>query len=355
MSRLHLTRRASHAVGVRFEPSRIQAVELHHSRGSMRIKHATEVALPEGAIVNGVITDRSGVTKALRKTWRQGHFTTRNVVFSVDGASITLEDLVEGDQIDARTNALAIQIASETLIDARLTPIATEALPSALARTVHNVADTAQMIAAVDIASDVVTVAFVNNAGLQFTRSYANQGTDIAALTLESTFGISFEQARERIFAITSELDNSVEWQRRTREILHTWNHSVANLLADCIDQYSQSNPESLITLIALTGEGKDVADITHNFRTSFACNVVCLDDYALPVALARTSGFTSTLPRTNLLPSAVREAVVLLGIKRWILASFVMLGIASVALWLYQQPQLNDLSHQLQLLRGGQ
>ena len=355
MFAFHLTKRASHAVGVRIEPSRIQAVELRNSRGAIRIAHTVEIPLPEGAIVNGVITDRNAVTQGLRQAWKKGKFSTRNVIFSVDGASITAKDLGESDQSDSRTNGLAIQIASETLIDARLTPLATEAIPTALARTVQSLSPNHQAIAVVEVGSDVITVAVVGATGLQFTKSFANQGTDIAALTLESTFGITFDQARVRLYEISNDVDASIEWKRRTLEILHTWNRSVVSLVTDCIEEYAAETNGSPITAIALSGEGTKVAGIANYFESSFTCAVTTLDDYALTSALARTKGQSSSFVQSNLLPSSVREAVILLGIKRWILASFVMLGIASVAFWLYQQPQLNDLNHQLQLLRGGQ
>ncbi len=354
MFAFHLTQRSSYAVGVRFEPSRIQAVELRSSRGTIDIAHTAEIALPEGAIVNGVITDRNAVTTSLKKAWKKGKFTTRNVIFCVDGSTITSSDLADADQTDARTNGLAIQIASETLIDARLTPLATEAIPVALARTVQPISRDQEAIAVVDIASDVVTVAIVGATGLQFTKSYANQGTDIAVLSLESTFGISFEQARARIREISVGAHLSIEWQQRTLEILHTWNRSVVGLVTDCVEQFSAEMYGSTITAIALTGEGAKVIGIADCFQSSFECAVTILEDYALPRALARTSGDGDEHSRSNLLPASVREAVILLRMKVWIVRAFIALGIVSIVLWLYQQPQLNELNEQVQMLRGG-
>jgi Tfp pilus assembly PilM family ATPase len=338
---------------VSFEPFRIRAVQVRGSQGSGTQTRASQIALPEGSIVHGSIIDRSAVTAALRKLWKQGGFTTRNVVFSVDGVAITTNDLVDLDQDDGRTNGLAILIASETLIDARLRPLATEAIPTALIRSAHEHCNPQETIAVVEIGSDVVTVAIARDSQLLFTKNFANQGTEIASLTVQSAFGITYQEASNRIQQLKDDGDTSIEWKRRTREIVDTWTRSVASLVMDCLDQFSHEHQGSPISSIALTGYGNSISGVTRYFDSIVEYQVISLDTYALPHALARTRSEGGAGQRTNLLPAIVREAVIVLGVKRWLIACFVVLGIASLALWSYQQPQLNDLNHQVQILRG--
>lgn len=345
---------AKSAVGVSFEPSRIRAVGLRRDKHSRNQSRIMEVALPEGSIVNGTIIDRIAVVHSLKKLWKLGRFTTRNVVFSVDGVSITSTDLVDLDQDDGRTNGLAILIASETLIDARLRPLAAEAVPTALIRSVDGNCSPQETVAAVEIGFDVVTVAIAQDSQLLFTKSFANQGTDIASLTVQSAFGITYQEACNRIKELDDNVDTSIEWMRRTREIVDTWIRSIASLVADCLDQFAHEHPESPVLSIALTGYGNSISGVAQYFDSTFKNEIISLDAYALPRALARARTKAGINQRSNLLPAIVREAVIVLGIKRWIIACFVILGVTSLALWIYQQPQLNDLNHQLQILRGG-
>ncbi len=355
MSWFQLFPQSNTAVGLSFESESLRASEIGVVRGEVQCADVAEVLLPEGAITNGVITNRIVVTQALKQLWKQGRFRSRNVVFTVDGASITEKDLLDPDQRDGSVNALAIQAASETLIDARLNPIATEAIASALVRAGLPMSAPDSVAAAVELGSDVVTVAIFDSSGeLLFTRGFANAGTDIAAMTIQSAFGITFQEARQRMHGLDGHEFPIEDWQRRTAEILHTWSIASAKLAADSFEQFRREHPTSTITSLVLSGNGSTLNGTSQEFKNQLNLEVHCLDQAALTTSLARNPHLPEIATRPNLLPQVVREAVVLLRMKRWVIAAFIVLGVVSLAAWTYQQPQLNDLNEQLQLLRGG-
>ena len=355
MSWFQLFPQQNTAVGLSFESESLRATEIRVKRGEVQHTHSVEVSLPEGAITNGVITNRIVVTHALKQLWKQGRFRSRNVVFTVDGAAITEKDLLDPDQRDGSLNALAIQVASETLIDARLNPIATEAVASALMRAALPKSTPDSVSAVIELGSDVVTVAIFHASGeLLFTRGFANAGTDIAAMTIQSAFGISFQEARDRMHRLDGHEFPIEEWQRRTAEILQTWSIASAKLASDSFEQFRREYPTSTITSLALSGNGATLNGTSQEFEKQLNLEVHCLDQAALTTSLARNPHLPEIATRPNLLPQLVREAVVLLRMKRWVIAAFVVLGVVSLAAWIYQQPQLNDLNEQVQILKGG-
>ncbi len=77
---------ADRIVGLDIGTSAIRAVELTTAAGALPILEAYgQVGLPPGAVVDGEIRDRSAVTAALTRLWREGGFTERRVLIGVAG------------------------------------------------------------------------------------------------------------------------------------------------------------------------------------------------------------------------------------------------------------------------------
>ena len=79
---------APRLVGLDLGSSGIRAVEARRGRDGWRIVKAAEVELEAGAIHAGVILDQPAVSKALRRLWRTGRFSTRKVAAAMSDAGV---------------------------------------------------------------------------------------------------------------------------------------------------------------------------------------------------------------------------------------------------------------------------
>lgn len=67
-------------VGLELDTGTIRGVELKGKNGKVRIAAAGQVAIPEGAVVEGVIHDEKAVSDALDRLWLEARFGSRQVV-----------------------------------------------------------------------------------------------------------------------------------------------------------------------------------------------------------------------------------------------------------------------------------
>mgnify|MGYP005819028549 CR=1 FL=1 len=74
---------ARSAIGLDIGTSGVRAAEVSFGRGQATLARFGQVALPEGAVVDGVVADRPTVVEALKSLWRATHFSSRQVVLGV--------------------------------------------------------------------------------------------------------------------------------------------------------------------------------------------------------------------------------------------------------------------------------
>jgi|GEM_PF-627941 len=86
---------AHRMVGLDLGTSGIRAAELRHNRttNTYEVARVASVELPHGAVHNGEFVDIKMVTKALKKLWKQGRFSTRKVTFGISDSSVITRQL----------------------------------------------------------------------------------------------------------------------------------------------------------------------------------------------------------------------------------------------------------------------
>jgi type IV pilus assembly protein PilM len=78
----------NHVIGLDVGTHAVRAVELSFGRGRPLLQKMAQVTLPRGAVVAGEVTDIPAVSSALRRLWREGGFTGKEVVVGVANARV---------------------------------------------------------------------------------------------------------------------------------------------------------------------------------------------------------------------------------------------------------------------------
>ena len=87
-----------HAIGIDIGATAVRASVLSHGtlegRARGQCHGLAEVALPYGAVVDGVVNDQAAVSTALRRLWSDNKFDCRNVIVGITSQQIVVRDLV---------------------------------------------------------------------------------------------------------------------------------------------------------------------------------------------------------------------------------------------------------------------
>lgn len=243
---------APRLVGLDLGSSGIRAVEARKGRHGWRIVKVAEIELPSGAIHGGVIADQRAVSKALRRLWRSGRFSTRKVAASMSDAGVITRQVdlpwmpaddfrsalkyqvVDALPVDLATVELDYQPLSEfavpdthgqstdmmqvllvatpteavtdlcaALIAARLEPVRADTSAFALIRAASAgvLPESDECTALVDIGADALTVVVQQGGRPLFIRSIPGQGGEMATLTIASAMGMEIEDARALVIS----------------------------------------------------------------------------------------------------------------------------------------------------------
>lgn len=103
-----------HVIGVDIGATSVRAAILapgtHEGRPSVTVHGLGRVALPEGAVVNGVVMDRPAVTTALKTLWQAHKFECRNVVLGITSQQVVVRDMTMPNlTAEQRVKALPFQ------------------------------------------------------------------------------------------------------------------------------------------------------------------------------------------------------------------------------------------------------
>ncbi|UQX89548.1 type IV pilus assembly protein PilM [Jatrophihabitans telluris] len=86
-----------HAIGVDIGATAVRAAILspgtNEGRPSVTVHGLGQVALPVGAVINGVVTDQAVVTAALKQLWEINRFECRNVIVGITNQQVVVRDL----------------------------------------------------------------------------------------------------------------------------------------------------------------------------------------------------------------------------------------------------------------------
>lgn len=234
-------------VGVDIGTSGIRGAQIkRHRDGSLEVVRAASVDLPRGAVRNGAVQDPRTVAKALKRLWRQGHFTTKRVAFGladsgvltrqldlpwmppldfrsalryqvgdalpVDIATVELDyhllDRVDG--ADERGNPTAVNrilvvasdreavtLEAQTVRKAGLEPVVADSTAMALIRAAcrGRMPETQVTAAIADIGADQLTVVIHENGQPRFVRTVAHLGGEAATEALAEGLDLDLDEA----------------------------------------------------------------------------------------------------------------------------------------------------------------
>lgn len=86
-----------HAIGLDIGATAVRAAILapgmHEGRPSVTVHGVGHVELPEGAVVNGIVMERSIVTAALKQLWQVNRFECRNVILGIANPQVVVRDM----------------------------------------------------------------------------------------------------------------------------------------------------------------------------------------------------------------------------------------------------------------------
>ena len=106
------------AVGLDIGASGIRAVEVARAREGIEVVRLADVDLPAGAVDHGVLRDPGEVSRAVRRLWRKGRFSTRRATFGVSAVLTRQMDLPWMEPADFRS-ALRFQVQDALPVDVR--------------------------------------------------------------------------------------------------------------------------------------------------------------------------------------------------------------------------------------------
>jgi type IV pilus assembly protein PilM len=86
-----------HVIGIDIGATAVRAAILapgtHDGRPSVTVHGLGHIALPDGAVANGVVLDQAAVTTALKQLWQINKFECRNVVVGITNQQVVVRDL----------------------------------------------------------------------------------------------------------------------------------------------------------------------------------------------------------------------------------------------------------------------
>ena len=231
------------AVGLDIGTSGVRAAQLSHGRGASTLERFGQVALPQGAVVDGEVADVPAVAAAIRQLWEQAKFGSKKVVLGVANQKVVVRQ-VELPWLPAHElrNSLSFQVADlipmpveSALLDfhpleefvsdtgtrmlrvllvaasrdmvghavaavtqAGLTPVSVDLTPFAVLRALAPVdelgLDVVEAEALVDIGASVTNIVVHQGGVPRFVRILLMGGADITDAVAER-LGVPFEQA----------------------------------------------------------------------------------------------------------------------------------------------------------------
>lgn len=103
-----------HAIGIDIGATAVRAAILspgtNEGRPSVTVHGLGQVALPKGAVVNGVVVDQNAITTALKELWASHRFECRNVILGITNQQLVVRDMtVPNLEPEQRAKALPFQ------------------------------------------------------------------------------------------------------------------------------------------------------------------------------------------------------------------------------------------------------
>lgn len=290
----------STVVGIDIGSASVRAVELRDAtKARPTLLRYIELPLPEGSASRGEVLEPNTVAATLKRVWKQGGFTSRNVVLGMGNQRVLARDLtvpkmslrrireslpftvqdllpvpageaildfypvaeattesgpvVNGLLVAAIKDAVLANVKATRL--AGLTTVDVDLIPFALSRvllTRQNVAGTAALIA---IGADTTCVLIAKDGVPQFVRIIPTGGGELTrALRAE----LDIDEASAERIKLSLGLASTVasEEEQRAVEIIYRVTGEMLSSLRNTINYYVNTRQPELVDAIVLTGGG---------------------------------------------------------------------------------------------------
>ncbi|WP_241992768.1 type IV pilus assembly protein PilM [Cryobacterium frigoriphilum] len=288
-------------VGIDIGTSGVRAVEISGAASSKpMILHYYEEPLPVGAVNRGEVVDEDVVTEVLERIWKQGGFTSRDVVLGVGNHRVVARDLSvpsmstrrireslpfqvrdlismpiadalldfypisetpgEGDA-GPQTNGLLIAALKTGVLAnikavraAGLMAIEVDLIPFALSRAIRHGTQTDNVIAEIDVGSGSTSVVISANGVPQFVRLVPAGGNDVTK-ALKDALGVD-EETADRLKRTVGLARDVAPENQAAAQVVRDVAFDLLEGLRNTITYFSNSRLDVRVTQIVLTGGG---------------------------------------------------------------------------------------------------
>ena len=306
------------AIGLDIGASAVRVAQLTGTRDNPALTSFGQVALPQGAVVDGEIRDAGAVSEAVAQLWKRTKLRAKNAVIGIANQRVVVRqvDLPFLDEKEFRT-ALPFQAADyipmpveeaqldfivlsdymtenqdhmmrvllvaaatemvESFVDvvteAGLQPAGVDLIPFAVARAVSPVARGESGVggseAVVDVGAGITNIVVHHNGEPRFVRILLVGGDD-ATTSIAELQDVSFEEAEALKFDLSSDVGTE-----EVKRILRSQVDALVEEIRGSLDYYlSQEDSEPIVSIL-LTGGGSLTAGLSERMEETFRTAIV--------------------------------------------------------------------------------
>jgi len=297
---------AATVVGIDIGAKRIRGVEVRAaSKSSPMVVRVHQVALPEGTMRAGEIAEPGTVTEALRHLWREARFGTKLVALAAAGSKVyardvalplapiaqlreslpfTVQDLIPMPVTQATLDfypaaeaiaeegpvirGILVAAAKDTtttltaaVLRAKLTPVAVDIIPFALARAIEPVGTGSGTTAIVEIGSSVTNIAILDRGVPQFVRMIPIGGDDVTS-GITRRLQISPAHAEQLKLRVGVAVNAVSADQRPAAEGVYAGAWDLISAVRDTLNYFTTGHEGRRIDRVVLLGDGTRIAGL---------------------------------------------------------------------------------------------
>jgi type IV pilus assembly protein PilM len=291
---------ARRIVGIDIGSSTLRAVEIENpAKPRPTVLRMHEVALPVGAASRGEVVEPNTVAQAIKLLWRQGRFTSKDVVLGIGNQRLLARDfsvpkmplsrIRESLPFEAQellpvpvadalldfypvsesqgehgpmVNGLLIAAVKEAVLGnvkaaqlAGLRPVDVDAIPFALSRAVIGAQRMPGTVALVAIGAHTSTVSVITDGAPQFVRIIPTGGADVTA-AIQQELELDEPQAERIKRQLGLATHVSSEEEHRSAEVIYRVTNDLLVSVRNTVNYYVNTHEDQAVETIVLTGGG---------------------------------------------------------------------------------------------------
>lgn len=330
---------SSRVVGVDFGHGAVRGVEVDSPNSpKARVVRTAEVAVPEGAIVDGEVRELHTVATALKRLWSTGGFKSKRVVLGMGNQRVLARDLtvpamtpqqireslpfqvqdllpvpvanaildfypvsqgtsdsgpvIHGLLIAALKEVVLANEASTRV--AGVETVAVDLIPFALTRLLSNTT-ARETVAFIDVGATTMAVSIATAGSPEFVRLIPAGGDDITRALMERA-GLTRDQAEQAKRALGIPLSGVQPQYQAAADAIVTESGQLLTSLRNTINYFASSRPRQ-VSRVVLTGGGAQLAGFSKALGEMTGLPIDIADpakDPRMTVALALAMGSDS-------------------------------------------------------------